>query len=149
MSRYVLNNQGGNQIINRATALTATTKCLWGSMTVDEMLFHCNLTNQEILKAQPYEKLPKFKQRFFKYLVMRILKKLPKNVKINPKFLKQAQQELDFEIEKNKFIETINQFIKREGAIYGKHPFFGKLNTDEWRHFVWMHMDHHLRQFGV
>jgi hypothetical protein len=29
------------------------------------------------------------------------------------------------------------------------HPLFGRLSSTEWRRWGYLHMDHHLRQFGV
>jgi hypothetical protein len=29
------------------------------------------------------------------------------------------------------------------------HPFFGRLKEEEWQHWAWRHVDHHLRQFGL
>ena len=28
------------------------------------------------------------------------------------------------------------------------HPFFGKLNRQEWARLIYKHLDHHLNQFG-
>jgi hypothetical protein len=30
-----------------------------------------------------------------------------------------------------------------------EHPFLGKLSRAEWLRWAYLHMDHHLRQFGV
>ena len=149
MSKTVLNEQAVIQLIHRVMKLTPTAEAIWGRMTVDEMLYHCNLTNNEILHAKPYSKKPKLKQLFLKFIVMHLLRKIPRRAKINSKFLKQKEQDLSFEAEKKCFIERITQFSQHSQAIYGKHPVFGRLSTKEWQHFVWMHMDHHLRQFGV
>jgi len=149
MSKKVIDEKGAHQIINRALLLTPATKPVWGIMTADEMLYHCNITNNEILNTKPYPKKANFKQRFLKILVMHILKKIPRGAKINLKFLKKEQQILNFDSEKKIFIETIIRFANHKEAIHVKHPVFGRLTTKEWKHFVWMHMDHHLRQFGV
>ena len=37
-----------------------------------------------------------------------------------------------------------NESIKRT-----KHPIFGKMSYEEWDKLQYMHLDHHLRQFGV
>jgi len=29
------------------------------------------------------------------------------------------------------------------------HPFFGEMSERDWMKWGWLHMDHHLRQFGV
>jgi hypothetical protein len=32
------------------------------------------------------------------------------------------------------------------GAV---HPFFGRMSHAAWLRWAWLHMDHHLRQFGA
>lgn len=32
---------------------------------------------------------------------------------------------------------------------WGAHPVFGPLSGREWGRICWMHLDYHLRQFGV
>jgi hypothetical protein len=34
------------------------------------------------------------------------------------------------------------------GLMQAPHPFFGPLTADEWQRLQWLHLDHHLRQFG-
>ncbi len=47
------------------------------------------------------------------------------------------------------FLNLIKKFSTHTDDITLSHPRFGALNTKEWGVFVWMHLDHHLRQFGV
>jgi hypothetical protein len=57
----------------------------------------------------------------------------------------------EFEAERNNLIKLIQQF-QLGGATTltsNPHPFFGKMNTDEWNALMFKHLDHHLRQFGA
>jgi hypothetical protein len=42
----------------------------------------------------------------------------------------------------------IEQFAQRTSDNLRPHPIFGKLSTAEWQRWGYLHMDHHLRQFG-
>ena len=33
--------------------------------------------------------------------------------------------------------------------VLQRHPLFGAMNESEWMRWGYLHMDHHLRQFGV
>lgn len=149
MSRTLLNEKTAALLLARAKALSTTSTSIWGSMNVTDMLYHCNTINHSILQGKATGQQPTLKQRLLKTLVLRLLRKLPKGVKTNPKFLRPETNTTAFEKEQERFRETLLRFARHPDAIAGKHPFFGSLNTNEWRRFVWMHTDHHLRQFGV
>ena len=51
-------------------------------------------------------------------------------------------------------IEALHAMIGRAGEKdaqekWGAHPVFGRLRGREWGRICWMHLDYHLRQFGV
>lgn len=118
-------------------------------MTPTGMLYHCNKTNAAIMESKTIDKTPILKQRLQKFFVMDVMQRLPKGRKSRPKFLQAEDQVLDFEEERKLFIETVSGFINYRGNLNGAHPVFGRLNITEWGRFAWIHMDHHLRQFGV
>lgn len=138
-----------NQIIRRVNTLKPDALCKWGTMTLVGMLCHCNKTNQAILEGQEAELRPTFKQRILKIAVLQVIQRLPKGVKSKSIYLQQANQILEFEEEKNKFIATVIRFKNYKGVLNAAHPYFGKLSTQEWGRFAAIHVDHHLRQFGV
>lgn len=135
-----------DSIVTRANNLSPTAQPLWGTMSVNAMLFHCSLINNQILNQTKTIKTV-FKHRLMKP-VFYALKKMPKGIKTGSKYLPPQADALIFQNELSNYIATMNRF-KNSGKIVGTHPMFGPLNTNEWRKFVWLHMDHHLRQFGV
>ena len=149
MKKEVLTEQNKHQLIQRILALRADARSKWGNMSVNEMMFHCAKVNSEILKGKPSNSKPTWKQWLIKTIVLRSIKNLPKGIKTSTKFLKTKEDNLDFTAERERLIESVHQFAGCKEAIYGVHPFFGPLQTLEWRRFVQMHIDHHLRQFGV
>jgi hypothetical protein len=119
-------------------------------MEVTEMLRHCNLANRQILEGAIGYKKTSLKQRAIGFLCLYILPKFPRNIKgpaaIETRNKIAADQ---FEQEKKLFIETMKKFAERKDPIQLTHPAFGNLTTKQWGRSTWMHMDHHLRQFGV
>ena len=57
--------------------------------------------------------------------------------------------ERDFEVERQRLLESIDRFAVGGPAICTKHPhfFFGPLTPVEWSALMYQHLDHHLRQF--
>jgi hypothetical protein len=138
------------KFISRINLLNEDSKPLWGKMNVGQMLSHCQapidlaLGNLEI------------KSNF----VMRILGKLFKSKIINAaKFKKNSititefsrNESCNFEENKLALIQKISIFGKLGDAAIknSKHPIFGNLKVEEWDKLQSMHLDHHLKQFGV
>ncbi|MFO7823615.1 MAG: DUF1569 domain-containing protein, partial [Cyclobacterium sp.] len=84
------------------------------------------------------------------FLILRILPWFPKNVKTAAPFETKGKINPEvFEEEKLLFVSCLQQFAAPGQVFTAPHPFFGPLNTQEWGKVVWLHMDHHLRQFGL
>ncbi len=149
MGKTLLNEKNANLLLLRAKALSSDSTGSWGSMSVTDMLYHCNTINNAILQGKKTGQKPTLKQRLLKILALRLLRQFPKGVNTNPKFLRSENDQIAFSEEQKRFAETLLRFANYTDDITGKHPLFGSLNTKEWRRFVWMHTDHHLRQFGV
>lgn len=138
------------EIKQRIDKLQPNSKHLWGKMEVAQMLAHCTVS----LEVATGQKTP---PRIF---IGRILapfiksaftndKPLRKNTPTDKSFLVIDQR--NFEKEKAKLIEIINQFSAGGPEKVTSHPhsFFGKLTPIEWSTGMYKHLDHHLRQFGV
>ena len=49
----------------------------------------------------------------------------------------------------NEKTDLLNYLENAKGkAQLMPHPFFGKLNRQEWARLIYKHLDHHLKQFG-
>ncbi len=144
-------NKTDNEIfISRINNLTPESQRLWGKMTVDQMLSHCQAPIDFAFGDLP------IKANFVMRLLGRMLKgkvfgsdEFKKNSPTAPAFIRTEQY--DFEDARRGLIERINRFSELgEKAIKTtKHPFFGELTYDEWSKMHTMHLDHHLKQFGV
>lgn len=150
MKKSVLTQTDTQQLIERAHNLNPVTKANWGLMTATEMLVHCNLAHQGILKAAKSDKSATFRQLMFKFVFFHLRSEFPKLAK-GPKRFQTAGNAPDasFEEEKSKFIHILSKFPKIDYALEASHPVFGPLTHQQWGIFVWRHVDHHLRQFGV
>ena len=91
---------------------------------------------------------------------MQLLGKMLKNKIINsPEFKKNSPtapsfirtEHYDFETTKKELIEKVSIFATEGQTVIKNqtHPFFGRMNYNEWDKLQYMHLDHHLRQFKV
>lgn len=150
MQKTIYDPKTIQEIIQRIGKLKLTDSPKWGQMNAVEMLSHCNLAHNSILKVQPSEDRPTLRHRLNKFIFFRLKNEFPKHAKGPRRFDMKGKVDLAaFEEELSKYKHIIGKYGKLEQQLHGNHPRLGPLNHAEWGRFVWMHADHHLRQFGL
>ena len=140
-----------NTITQRINSLSATQQALWGTMSVGQMLAHCNVTYEMVFETK-HPKPNFFIQLILKMFVKsKVVSETPygQNGQTAPQFI--IKETKDFNIEKERLIQYI-QKVQQLGEQHfdGKESLsFGTLNKTEWNNMFYKHIDHHLRQFGV
>jgi hypothetical protein len=57
---------------------------------------------------------------------------------------------VEFEHDRRELEKLVERFTaKRKDYVYHAHPVFGEMSEAEWHRWGYLHMDHHLRQFGL
>ena len=149
--KSIFSPEVSTEVIARIEKLTPESKPLWGKMSVDKMLAHCNVT-YELIYDNKHPKAGAFKQFLLKLFVKNAVvseKPYKKNSPTAPEF--KIVDPRIFADEKKRLIDYINK-TQQLGADYfdGKESnSFGKLNSTEWNNMFYKHLDHHLGQFGV
>lgn len=147
----LFNKQDGEKIIERIATLQSGQKPNWGTMSVEQMLLHC----QQPFKVA-FEEL-KLKRSLVAKLFGGIAKKSVMSNKPFKENLPTATEfktnhlNPQFETEKKNLIACIQKFQSAgpEGITQQPHPFFSKMTGKEWDTLQYKHLDHHLRQFGA
>lgn len=138
-----------DELINRINTLDKNSKAQWGKMNVYQMLRHCALWDEMILRNK------KYKRQFIglllgKMLLRNELKDVPMR-RNNPTIPELKIKEIngDLEAEKSKWISLINEYSHYSFSDYSfVHPFFGKMTKQQIGYHAYKHTDHHLRQFN-
>lgn len=149
--KNIFEKQITDEVIGRINQLTATSKPLWGKMSVGQMLAHCSVT---------YEFVYEDKHKTPDFLLKLILKWFVKDTVVTEKPYKKSSQTApefiitdnrDFVKEKQRLIAFI-QKTQELGSSYFNNKesrSFGVLTVNEWNIMFYKHLDHHLSQFGV
>jgi hypothetical protein len=149
--KNIFNKAVTNEVINRIDKLTASSQPLWGKMSVEKMLAHCNVTYE-----MAYENIHPKPNGFVQFLLKSFVKNtvvnnLPykKNSRTGPTFI--IKEDKIFLIEKNRLIDYIlkTQQLGESHFDQKESLSFGKLTKKEWNNMFYKHLDHHLSQFGV
>lgn len=138
--------------IDRINKLTPETEGLWGKMTVDQMLAHCNVSYEMVYEPEKHKKpggIAKFILKTFVKPKLMGEKAYTRNGPTSPQFL--ISERKDFTDEKKRLIGFIQKTQQLGASAFnGKESFsFGKLKAQEWSNMFAKHLNHHLSQFGV
>ena len=148
----VFNAKEAQNYIDRINKLSHETQGKWGTMSVDQMLAHCNVTYEMVYEPQKHKApggIAKFILKNFVKSKVVGEKSYSQNSPTAPQFKINGDQ--DFELERKRLIGFIQktQQLGRE-AFDGKESFsFGKLKAQEWNNMFAKHLNHHLEQFGI
>ncbi len=142
-----------NDILARIAQLTPDSQALWGTMTVNEMLVHLEIPIRHSLENNDIKDKSTFWSRTFtRFLVLKVISKLPKDAKA-PREVNMRKNEAilsGFEVDRAKLYAILADFKTDTNQNTGAtHPYFGIFNRNDWSRFHYLHIDHHLRQFGV
>ena len=147
--KSIFNPTDNKEIINRINTLHSESQASWGKMSVDQMLKHINDAILVSFNEKPL-RVPFIFKILGRMMKSSVLKQ-PEFAKNSPtaKEFKYAEN-FDFEAIKKELTTNFSRFQEGEQAIKCvNHPFWGKMNAEDWNNLQWKHVDHHLRQFGV
>jgi len=152
MVKNIFSQEVAEEIITRINSLQPHNTPLWGTMSVDQMLAHCNVTYEFVFHTEKFKRPNPLMRFILKTFVKNIVvneKPYSKNSRTAPEFVMVGQK--NFEQEKIKLIENIKK-AQQLGYQYfnGKENFsFGTMSGTEWNNLFYKHLDHHLSQFGL
>ena len=136
------------ELRQRLQKLDAQTRNQWGKMNAAQMLAHCTAAMQvPVGDLQVKGGVLSLIGWMFKGMLVSE-KPFSKDSPTAGEFL--IQDEREFDAEKQRFMESFHKLAQGSSAITcHKHPFFGKMTTEDWGHLMYKHLDHHFRQFGL
>jgi hypothetical protein len=148
--KSLFNKADNEALILRINQLTAETQPLWGKMDVSQMLTHI-ITPLLVMKGEVKINFTLLGRLFGNKLKKKYLRErgFGKNLPTHTKFkVVDAKQ---FTIEQQKIKELLQELITKGTSIItkNKHPFFGNMTIQEWDDMMYLHVEHHLKQFGV
>jgi hypothetical protein len=141
-----------NEIQTRLAGLSPQSERQWGTMTVGQMLIHCNRGMRWPVGDQVPDRVPlpaRMLGRLIKPMVLRGDQPFRRNSPTAKSLV--VIDEGVFEEERERLSGLVERFASGGAAKCTREPhsFFGKMTPEEWAILTYKHLDHHLRQFGV
>ena len=135
--------------LSRIDTLTQDHQSNWGKMNAYEMLAH-GVQSEDMMQGRLVIKRVMIGRLIGKMVLNKVLRAdapFDKHSPTSP-HLKTLGKTGDFDQEREAWKQRIADYGTWNGT-YIMHPFFGKMSRGQIGRFVYKHIDHHLRQFGV
>jgi hypothetical protein len=118
-------------------------------MSAPQMVVHCADAVRMAygdLACKP-KHVPIARLGIVKWLILNVLP-FPKSSPTAPELL--ARTPGPFTEERDALVALVERFTREAArASWPAHPLFGPLTGRQWGQLAYLHLDHHLRQFGV
>ena len=148
------NKEDKTEILERLKKVRPDSRGLWGKMNSHQMVCHLSdsfkLTIGEKEAATSAANL--FNRTVIKWIALQAPLTWPKGVKTRPEVDQQigGTKPVEFERDMKELEKMVDRFSRKERDFeWQAHPIFGIMTEEEWLRWGYLHMDHHLRQFGV
>lgn len=121
-------------------------------MTPHQAICHLSDAFRRLMGATPLSSSSTILSRtLMKWIALRLPLRWPPGIRTPP----EVDQEIggtrptEFERDRRELEALIERFAQSRSRDLQPHPLFGPLSDAEWQRWGYLHMDHHLRQFGV
>ena len=137
-----------NVLLRRIEILQPDSPRQWGKMTPAQMLAHLNVPLETGLgKINPPREGNMFTRPLARWYVT-TRTRFPCNLPTLKAFVVRDQR--DFNREKQRLLTNLQDgFALGLNGYWHPHHAFGALSAQQWGELTHLHLDHHLRQFGV
>jgi hypothetical protein len=139
------------ELKDRLSRLRPDSPRQWGKMTPAQAMAHCTMGMELACgdRRPPRMLIGRIIGQVIKPMAFKETEPMRRNSPTIPGFVVSDERDLATECEKLSGI--IDRFAAAGPAGCTTHPhsFFGRLTPDEWSHWMYKHLDHHLRQFGA
>ena len=139
-----------NEVRQRIARLQPNSERAWGKMNAAQACAHCAMAMENAMgdTTLPRHPLGRIIGSWAKRRLIVKGKPMGRSAPTHPSVL--VNDERKFEVERKRLQRTIDRFTSGTDACT-RHPhfFFGPMTPTEWATFMYVHLDHHLRQFNV
>jgi hypothetical protein len=141
------------ELLRRLDQIGPGSQRRWGKMTAPEMICHLSDAFRVTLgerEAKPVHNW--FSRSLFKWAALLVPTRWPHGVSTVPECEAQRGGTPPAEMKRDmsELRELLDRFARQQwGTAVPVHPIFGPLTKREWMRWGYLHIDHHLRQFGA
>ncbi len=149
--KTLLNDRDRKEVLHRLSKVRSDSKRRWGSMSAHQMICHLSDSFRAALGERhisPSSTL--FKRSIYKWAALWMPLQWPYGIKTRPEMDQQQSgtRPTEFASDTAKLRTLFDQFCSSKGE-FAAHAILGWMSRIERMRHAYLHMDHHLRQFGA
>jgi hypothetical protein len=141
------------RLMARLAALHSGSPRQWGRMSAHQMICHLNDSFSSMMGDKAISSSSRLAQRtVIKWIALYTPLPWPKGVPTRPEVdqLIGGTPPVDFQRDMAQLFALVERFTRPERDFkWQPHPIFGEMSEGQWMRWGYLHMDHHLRQFGA
>ena len=142
-----------HDLLKRLRLLRPETRARWGRMNAHQMVCHLSDSFQLALGAKTASEDITFLSRTgIRWFALHTPLRWPKGAPTRPEMdqFRGGTPPVEFAGDAEALAGVIQEFAGRPRSYsFARHPVFGELTEWEWMRWGYLHVDHHLRQFGL
>ncbi len=151
MKKTMARAQDKEEIVRRLRTIRADSGRRWGRMSAHQMI--CHLSDSFLAVTGQRDISPAsglLQSTVIKWIALYAPLKWPQGVPTRP----EVDQEVGgtkpshFAADVTQLEMLVELITTRKGCFGPTHPIFGDMSDTDWMRWAYLHMDHHLRQFG-
>ena len=148
------NTEDKAMVLDRLRQITPGSQRQWGKMTPHQMICHLNDSFKSVIGERELngDKSNLLTRSVVRWLALYAPLKWPHGVPTMP----ENDQEQggtppeDFRRDLDALVLMIDRVTRAEKDFqWRRHPLFAEMSERDWMRWAFLHVDHHLRQFGV
>ena len=142
-----------DEIVRRLRSVRADSARRWGTMTAHQMVRHCaDACRMASGDATPADISTRATRGPIKWIALYAPMPWPTGIQTVPELDQRSAGTPPHTFDAD--VATLTALLgairgREDGTPWPRHPIFGRLSQRAWLRWAYLHMDHHLRQFGV
>jgi hypothetical protein len=141
------------EIVRRLRVVGPDRRPRWGRMSAHQMICHLSDSIRMATGQKPVsEASGLFHRTILKWIVLYAPLRWPAGVPTRPEIDQEigGTSPFDFAADVAELEALLNRITTQTGNVsWQMHPMFGRMSEAAWLRWAYLHMDHHLRQFGA
>jgi len=152
--RTLANENDRRVVLARLRQVNSNSQRRWGKMTPHQMICHLNDSFKSVIGEREIkgDKSNLLTRTLVRWLALYAPLKWPHGV---PTMAENDQERggtppEDFQRDLDGLVSMIERVTRTQRDFqWGRHPLFAEMSERDWLRWGYLHIDHHLRQFGI
>ena len=140
------------EILRRLRDVRPDSAARWGRMSAHQMVCHLSdsfriVTGQKLVS----DATSVLQRTVVKWTALYLPMRWPAGIPTRPEVDQEAggTRPVDFAADMSELVALVELVTSDRRVEWPRHPVFGRMSESAWLRWGYLHMDHHLRQFGA